>query len=939
MTDFLRIVRGTEPVPPQDAYDVFDVLVPVVLAAPDDTEAVEAAARTIERMPVESPLAVVLDWWLVAATGAASRLGLAFRLPADLLTPPLKDAMEDVLALVEQGIQVPRRWILAARELQERRAALDDDLVLDSYGKTKLPREREVWANLQGQLDATVSALRKGQHTRPFELDERAYEKEMKRCNIQVNSRRWNEMLKRARACVRRVNEAVELQAVVEPWVPRAEPRVVGAVPTPLAAKLGPLGPVLLDCVLPGPPLPATAGPPPSGSPPHDGDATDPHRAEVARVAGRLAAIAAAIADPVAEGSDTGLAAPTDGGSDAGLADLAWLASLADGWMAATGVEVPALAEMTRRRRTVQARIDRLRESGVDTTEAELHLIEHQVGAAERLVDQVEEQRKQQRRGQALAKTIARLRSETWDVAPPERWTERLDEAATLLDQGDHTGAERTVQALDREHRTSRRAAAMTELDHLRNELDCLDAPTSLLVEIDEHLAGLHAHPERSVDAALLRRTAERLDSLRGQRRQEVEASISAAHDALETDRPLFPPDALADLELRLGQVESEFRSGELMAASELADELLVEIQSQRVHRWTVAEGEDALVRHIVGYCRQHLPFTESDIRRLYVAVKTKPFVILAGLTGSGKSTIARLFAGALGADARNGRFRRIAVRPDWIDQSEVLGSINPVSNRFEPGWLADVARQCERNLDQLHVVLLDEMNLAPVEQYLAEFLSAIEEHRSGSAVTSLPLYSPGASPDNAKDWPAALPFPPNLIVLGTVNVDETTRVLSERVLDRANVLQLSVEVSDAHHRRPGRPVQPWYVPFREWDAVCVREPDPGPHELLVDVGAILHGMGIGLGHRSHVELERFVANARGVLEPEPSLDLGVLQRIVPKIRGFKRDLQAGLVELHETLAAADCARSAEVVRQWLDDDVPDDEYLDGTDARIGLLG
>lgn len=248
------------------------------------------------------------------------------------------------------------------------------------------------------------------------------------------------------------------------------------------------------------------------------------------------------------------------------------------------------------------------------------------------------------------------------------------------------------------------------------------------------------------------------------------------------------------------------------------------------------------------------------------------------------------------------------------------------------------MARQCERDPDQIHVVLLDEMNLAPVEQYLAEYLSALEEARAGSDRTRLPLYSSGLSPDNVDEWPESLAFPLNLVVIGTVNVDETTRVLSDRVLDRANVLQLSVAVSDAHHRPRTRSVQPWHVPFPEWDSICLLQPHDGHHEFLVEVSELLQGVGIGVGQRAHIELERFVTNARGILSPELSLDLGILQRIVPKIRGFKRDLADGLVELREIFESADCERSAAVISSWLDDRVSDDEFLDGTDARIGLL-
>src|SRR5262249_60515476 len=108
-------------------------------------------------------------------------------------------------------------------------------------------------------------------------------------------------------------------------------------------------------------------------------------------------------------------------------------------------------------------------------------------------------------------------------------------------------------------------------------------------------------------------------------------------------------------------------------------------------------------------------------------------------------------------------------------------------------------------------------------------------------------------------------------------------------------------------------------------------------HPFLVDLADVLRRMGIGVGVRAHVELERFVANADGVLTAEDALDLGVLQRIIPKVRGFKRDLASGLESLHEELDGAKCVRSAQVVERWLDSSISEDEYIDGTDARIGI--
>ena len=253
------------------------------------------------------------------------------------------------------------------------------------------------------------------------------------------------------------------------------------------------------------------------------------------------------------------------------------------------------------------------------------------------------------------------------------------------------------------------------------------------------------------------------------------------------------------------------------------------------------------------------------------------------------------------------------------------------------PGWLAETVRDCEREPDRLHFVLLDEMNLAPVEQYLAEWLSAIEEARSGSQDVQMPLYSSAMTPKNADEWPHSLRFPDNLIIVGTVNVDETTRPLSERVLDRANVLLLNVEVSERHHQPNGQTPAPWHVGVAEWRKVCATEPSDSHHDFLIEIADILRQASIGVGLRTHLELERFVANAEGILGDVSALDWGIVQRIIPKIRGFKRHLAESLKELLEEFDNVGADQSASIMRRWLDDGVSDDEFLEGTDPRLAL--
>jgi hypothetical protein len=108
---------------------------------------------------------------------------------------------------------------------------------------------------------------------------------------------------------------------------------------------------------------------------------------------------------------------------------------------------------------------------------------------------------------------------------------------------------------------------------------------------------------------------------------------------------------------------------------------------------------------------------------------------------------------------------------------------------------------------------------------------------------------------------------------------------------------------------------------------------------LLTEIADVLNDtLRIGLGIRAHIEIERFLANAISVLDPVNALDLALLQRVIPKIRGFKRDLEDGLQELLTIFESVGAERCAAVVDDWLNETISDDTFLDGTHTRVGLV-
>lgn len=203
--------------------------------------------------------------------------------------------------------------------------------------------------------------------------------------------------------------------------------------------------------------------------------------------------------------------------------------------------------------------------------------------------------------------------------------------------------------------------------------------------------------------------------------------------------------------------------------------------------------------------------------RPYITAIKSKPFLLLAGISGTGKSRIVRELARACWdveseeykvQQPKN--FKMIQVKPNWHDSSELIGYVSRVSGKAEfvaGDFLKFVAKAWE-DLDTPFFLCLDEMNLAPVEQYFAEYLSVVESRKcqkDGTVITDSILeknkdvwYSnlieSLTSDENVRKQfnEEGISIPQNLIVVGTVNMDETTFSFSRKVLDRAMTIEMN---------------------------------------------------------------------------------------------------------------------------------------------------
>ncbi len=300
----------------------------------------------------------------------------------------------------------------------------------------------------------------------------------------------------------------------------------------------------------------------------------------------------------------------------------------------------------------------------------------------------------------------------------------------------------------------------------------------------------------------------------------------------------------------------------------------------------------------------------ENRVRAFVASLLTKPFVILTGLSGSGKTQIAIRFGEWLGSD----RLHVAAVRPDWTGAEALFGYEDALRPATEGRAAWAVPKPLEFILKAVedpqnpHVLLLDEMNLAHVERYFADVLSGMESGQP--CIPNLVREADGnwrVKPNS----PDQIILPNNLFVIGTVNVDETTYMFSPKVLDRANTFEFRVTTEDlaGHYLKPepceaGSPelTQGFLAIAKDndWHNKQTYSETDKLSEELRNIHQILSPHGFEFGHRVYYEAQRFASiyEAAGSGSVEDILDRVLIQKILPRLHGSRRRLESLIKEL-----------------------------------------
>jgi len=271
------------------------------------------------------------------------------------------------------------------------------------------------------------------------------------------------------------------------------------------------------------------------------------------------------------------------------------------------------------------------------------------------------------------------------------------------------------------------------------------------------------------------------------------------------------------------------------------------------------------------------LHFTKDQIATLHAGLwlhDRRHFAILTGLSGSGKTSLASSYASALisltsGPESVERQFLTVPVAPGWTDPTPLLGYLNPLRiGEYVRTPFLRLLLSCAAQPEKIHVAVLDEMNLSHPEQYLAPLLSGME-------LGNEPLVLHGEEED-VDGVPGRLDrYPANMVLIGTVNMDETTHGLSDKVLDRA----ITLEFWDIDLER-----------YPRWGDRELQGPvEARVKEVLGDLLLVLSPVRLHFGWRVVDDVLDFMKRTAedGHLAPEVALDRIVYSKIVPKLRGY----------------------------------------------------
>ena len=280
----------------------------------------------------------------------------------------------------------------------------------------------------------------------------------------------------------------------------------------------------------------------------------------------------------------------------------------------------------------------------------------------------------------------------------------------------------------------------------------------------------------------------------------------------------------------------------------------------------------------------QYLP------QQLYLNLKCKPFTLILGNSRIDMTTLPRTLAEQQGATAENGRYLQLQVRPDWMDSSDLFGWLN-LEGKFIPGAIMDFLKAAHCDPMHNYFLCLDRIILSRAEYYLRDFITAVDMRGEAESKPYVPKVYFGRDEEALEKY-GEIPALPNLFVIGTVNLDETSLPLPQKFLDRVHTMSMEQENFT------------WNLEETDLTTLYYRL-DQYEEETVIDgyiaefekINKILMQATSYLGFKIRNEGILYLLHNRklGLLPEKAAMDHVLTQKVLPRIQGGAKLIQSML--------------------------------------------
>ena len=263
--------------------------------------------------------------------------------------------------------------------------------------------------------------------------------------------------------------------------------------------------------------------------------------------------------------------------------------------------------------------------------------------------------------------------------------------------------------------------------------------------------------------------------------------------------------------------------------------------------------------------------------------------VVLAGISGTGKSELPRLYSDLGGLP-----FFEIAVQPSWDSTQDLFGFFNYTDGRYKAEPLSRLLYDMTENPESIYIKhpvlwLLDEMNLARVEYYFADLLSKLETRRGVLNSSNLDKSQRAAIDlDMGPNMPVTVGLPSQLMFVGTMNDDESTLALSDKVLDRSSLLQFPRPKNMKWHQQVKRQKSTHRLTWETWTSWKTEPKDGGYTDKLNEMNKIMDQLGRPFGHRLFRNVQAYIANHPLEDASDLAFEDQFVMKIAPRLRGLE---------------------------------------------------